>query len=286
MSKQPDNTLTDPLQEWIRWQIEDRCQKFDDHATLRACQPYKAAIKQFDRLAMDYGLAITAINVTSARWPPFRQRLITLRVTQHLVESLAAVICLVNEGALNPARRELRFLVEASVKTLWLDQDGPKIGDTRSDQTNGRKLTDVAMKVAALDSLGEKRFAEIVASLWFKMLDERGARMYRQTATDLYSKLSTFNHITSGNVEHDLADFERGRAFGLETVANINTIARLTKRVLDLALASHFEAFDSGLVGDIFVHGLDDRPHWTFRKTTLVGAIDRHFDYKWERKRS
>ena len=54
--------------------------------------------------------------------------------------------------------------------------------------------------------------------------------------------------------------------------------------VLDISLACAFEAFDGGLLGDIFVQVLDDHPKWAFHKTPLVRSISSHFDYKAERQ--
>lgn len=286
MNDQSDDTPTGPQDDPFRSLIEKRQQMVDDHTALRAGQPYKGTVRQLKRLAADYVLALTMIDLMATRWPPFFDSLVTLRVKPHLVQSLTAAFSMAGEGALDPARRELRFLIEASVKTLWLGKSGPHNDQTKLDGANSGRSLDVADKVVALDDLGRKRFGEIVASLQFGLLDEEGAGTYRRTATDLYSKLSTFNHMTSGNVVRDFANFDRDRGFGFETVAEIDAFARLAKRVLDLALASHFEAFDPALVGDILVNLSKDWPRWKFRKTPLVGIIDRHFDYKLERKKS
>lgn len=62
----------------------------------------------------------------------------------------------------------------------------------------------------------------------------------------------------------------------------MNAIARLFRQVFDLALASHFEAFDHGLVGDMLEQCFE--PRWSFLKTSLVAAVDRHLDYTHERR--
>jgi hypothetical protein len=188
---------------------------------------------------------------------------------------------MIKEGLHDPARREMRFLVEAAVKALWLDQGSPP---PRGDHGAGAVLPPitVAEKIAVLDGLGRERFDQVVDSLRFGMLDESASHQYRQTAKSLYGILSTNTHVSSRNVERDLANFDKGKHFAFETVADVNAIARLLRQVLDLALASHFEAFDQGLVGDLFEPHF--APNWSFLKTPLVAAIDRHFDYKYERR--
>lgn len=269
----------DPVHELFQRFVEERDERIKAHEELRASQPYRAVIVQIDRALADYGTAINAIDLMATRHPPYFDTLITLRMKQHFVQSVVASIYLVKAGMLDPARRELRFLLEASVKTLWLDRRHERT-KVAAKNTPG----DVADKVIALDDLGARRFGEIVSDLEFGLLSQDAATTYRQTATDLFSKLSTYSHVSAKNVKRDLSNFDRGNAFGYETVADIEAFARLAKRVLDLALASHFEAFDQGLVGDILVQVFDDEPRWTFRKTSLVGAINRHFDYKAERQ--
>jgi hypothetical protein len=79
--------------------------------------------------------------------------LISLRMKPHLAQSMIASSHLIKEGLHDPALRELRFMIEASVKALWLDQGSP---DIRPDA--GRRSTlppkTVSAKVAALDGLG------------------------------------------------------------------------------------------------------------------------------------
>lgn len=224
---------------------------------------------------------VNAIELMATRNPAFFDKLISLRIKPHFVQSMIAASHAIREGLHDPARRELRFLVEASVKALWLDQDSPPVAAGSASNRRASPAT-VTEKIAALDALGRERFTEIVDSLTFGMLDAASSDRYRQTAKNLYAALSTTTHVSSRGVERDLANFERGKHFALETIADVGAIARQLRQVLDLALASHFEAFDHGLVGDIMEPPL--HPRWSFLKTPLVSAINRHFDYKAERK--
>jgi hypothetical protein len=171
--------------------------------------------------------------------------------------------------------------VEAATKALWLDQGSPSPrGD--GETVSVPPSTTVAEKVAALDGLGRERLDQVVDSLRFGLLDEAASDQYRQTAKSLYDTLSTTTHVSSRNVERDLANFDKGKHFAFETAADVNAIARLLRQVLALALASHFEAFDHGLVGDLFEPHFE--PSWSFLRTPLVAAVDRRFDYKHERR--
>ena len=279
MNERDSDPAPDSIVDILRPVLEAQRRKVEDHERLRASEPYQAVIKHLDRMASDFGLAVNAIDVMATRHSPFFDSKIMLRAKPHLTQSLVAAIWSIKEGMLDPARRELRFLLEASVKALWLDKGGE-----RTDGTQIGPNDSVDQKVSTLDDLGRRKFAEIVAELEFGLLPPEAQATYRSTATDLYSKLSTYSHVSKANVEQDLRNFGHGRAFGFETVRELEAITKQAKRVLDLSLASQFEAFDHGLVGDIIVQVFDDEPKWAFRRTPLVGAIDRHFDYKAERR--
>ncbi|KAK0364263.1 MAG: hypothetical protein ACT6R7_10920 [Brevundimonas aurantiaca] len=270
----------DPMDR-IRDIADRRRRRIDQHDKLREDPQFKAAMGRIDRLIMDYGLGLTVIDLMATRWPEFFEQLITLRVKQQFVESMVAAGQAIKEGLHNPARRELRFLLEASIKTLWLDTGSPAINGVAPLATVPGTVDE---KVAALDDLGRERFGEVIDSLTFRLMDPAGADTYRQTANSLYGRLSTHVHISSTVIGKDLKGFDKDRDFGFETVGDVNAMADLMRQVLDLALASHFEAFDAGLVGDMFVALFDDMDRWSFRKTPLVSAVSRRFDDKAERK--
>lgn len=276
-----DNLESDPLTAMIGGALTERQRRSDEHAALRASDAYRGAIRQIDRYILDYGLGINMIEMMATRDPRFFEQLISLRIKPHFIQSMIAVAQMIKEGLHDPARREMRFLIEASVKALWLDQGSPSLRQQGADHSAAVPPRTVAEKAAALDGLGRERFDEVVDSLRFGMLSEAASNRYRQTAKSLYGTLSTTTHVSSRNVERDLADFEKGKHFAFETIADVNAIAGLLRQVLDLALASHFEAFDHGLVGDLFEPHFD--PAWSFLKMPLVAAVDRHFDYKHER---
>ena len=82
----------------------------------------------------------------------------------------------------------------------------------------------------------------------------------------------------------DLRRFERGEYVGFESISDVDHANKLFAQVLDLSLAAAFEAFDVGLLGDVFINVFDDNPQWAFHKTPLIKSISAYFDYKVERQ--
>ena len=199
---------TDPLAQALLSVTSERQRRVDDHAALRESNEYKQAIQQIDRYIVDYGLGINAIEFSATRNPAFFEQLISLRIKPHFVQSMIAAGYMIKEGLYDPAKREMRFLVEASVKALWLDQGSPTFRQTGNDDDAIPPRT-VPEKAAALDGLGRERFGEVVDRLRFGLLDPVAAKSYQQSAKSLYGTLSTTTHISSRSVERDLANFER-----------------------------------------------------------------------------
>jgi hypothetical protein len=229
------NDASNPLSNYFKDILAARQARIDAHTALRESEGFKSAIARVDRLIADYGIAINAIDFAATRHPPFFETLMTLRLKQQFVESMVATAQAIKEGHHNPARRELRFLLEASIKTLWLDSGCPPIGLPDQDSAKFR-AANVDAKVASLDDLGRERFGEVIGSLKFKLMDEAGASAYRQVANSLYTSLSTHVHISSRVIARDLKAFDRDRYFGFETIGDVNKIVDLMRQVLDLAL--------------------------------------------------
>ena len=137
-----------------------------------------------------------------------------------------------------------------------------------------------------LDDLGAARFREVVQSIEPQLLDPAAKAELLQLVTNLYARLSTNVHASTGSIGVDLKRFENGQYVGFESIADVNRTNELVAQVLDVSLAAAFEAFDTGLLGDIFLLVLDEQPKWAFHKTPLVRSISRHFDYKAERQRN
>lgn len=274
-------THSNPLISAFKNMLDDRKQRMEKHRELRESEAYKGAIRQIDRYLQDYGMGVNAIEAMATRHSAYFDERLSLRLKPHFVQSMIAAVQLIKEGFHDPAKRELRFLVEAAVKALSLDQGAPTLAKPGAASATARPRT-VAEKTAALDGLGRERFDQVVDSLSFGLLDAAASARYKQCAKSLYGSLSTTTHVSSRNIERDLTHFESGKHFGFESVAEVNAIAKLLRQVLDLALASHFEAFDHGLIGDIFEPCFD--PKWSFLKMPLVSAVNSHFDYKHERR--
>jgi hypothetical protein len=244
----------------------------DAHEEMRRSPGFVAAAKRTEKLVLDFGLALNALSLMSTRHDGFKRALISIGMQDLLLESAVAAMALTREGLLNAARREMRFLLEASIKAWWCDNVEP--------------TGDVARKVDFLDDLGAVRFREVIESIAPRMMDPDTVSCLTPAVTNLYAKLSTHVHASSSRVAVDLNRFRHGKFIGFETTGDVNRVNDLFQSVLDIALAAAMESFHSGLVGDVFVGLLDDYRGWAFHKTPFCRSVSAHFDYKAERRQT
>jgi hypothetical protein len=266
----PDEADDDPLEKAMREVQAKRQSAIDAHEALRKSPGYETASRRTSKLIGDYGLALNAVALASTRWSGFENTRLGVRILDLLLESAVATMSAAHEGLFNAAHRELRFLLEASVKAWWSDAADDKGA--------------VADKVSYLDDLGVMRFREIVEMLQPRMMDATLAARLMPAITNLYGQLSTRVHPSGAGVGGALNRFQKGGRIGFESIGDLVKMNALIEEVLDLSLASIFESFDESSTGDIFIQVLDDLPKWAFHKTPFVKGVSEHFDYKAERK--
>lgn len=259
-----------PLHDGVNEILSAKRSAIEAHDDLRQSEGFQAATKRTRRLVGDYALGLHTISLMSTRHPDFQSSRLSIRIQDLLLESAISTWGHIENGVLNPARREMRFLLEASVKSWWCDQFSP------TEAT--------AEKVEFLNDLGKSKFREVADSITPRLLEESVADQLTQKLTSLYGGLSTNVHASTGGIRPDLHRFENGQYIGFERIADLNSANETFATVLDISLCSAFESFDEGLVGDIFVTVLDDQPKWSFHRLPLVRSVSSHFNYKLERQ--
>src|ERR1700730_4824061 len=131
--------------------IEKRSAAIEANAAVRRSPDYISALKRTEILAYDYAIGLNAVSLMSTRSPIFGKARLSIRVLDLLLESAVSTLGLIRDGMLNPARREMRFLCEASIKAWWCDSVDPD-GVVES-------------KIDFLDDLGSARFREVAETL-------------------------------------------------------------------------------------------------------------------------
>lgn len=247
--------------------LDERIQAWDESAL---DDRFVAETKVLERATQDFVIGIRASASAFGRYP-YADRWLLPQFIDDLLESSIAIMVLAREGVFNVGRRELRYLLEAVVKHVFVDQQ--VLGETA--------LSD------RLEFLGDtskvpRSSVQPVDALVIRMLKE--PRGLVQAVHSAFGHLSGYTHLSKRQLDERLRRGEQGEYTGFESAATLAAFNRLLVQTYDVTLALVFEGIGPAFTGDLFVALLDDQPQWRFHRTKFVKMISHHFDYKLERR--
>jgi hypothetical protein len=228
---------------------------------------FKDAILYLEGMASDFLMAQTCVPLIGARFSAADNYLL-FRFAPYMAESAIAITAAAKEGMQNSARRELRFLLEASTKLS--SRDFHTEAKTFEERMNGladrsQKFSDYLEHLEYFDGFENPQDAN-------------------QATLSLYSDLSRFVHPTATQFQTAMGKSKRNESLGMESVATLNAFNRLAFQVYDLALVRLFHSLGLSMAGDIFVQILDGELTWRFHKGKFTQRLSKCFDYKHERR--
>jgi hypothetical protein len=264
-----DAQLRALMEELLAPAKEAKQQAIATHEALRSSTAFQNGMAYNRRVCTDFIKLLRLVSVMATRDRSLSEHTLSIRMTDYFLQSTIVIAYLIENGFHGPAKRELRFVLEAGVRFLATDQalSGASIGE----------------KNAHLAMLPD-RFREIVDGLGLPGLDESDQVAMRGRILDLYGSLSTIVHASQAQVSIDLKRWERGAPIGFEAVSHVKTMNDLCIGVFDLGSVLSLHAIGLGIAEDIFAAALDDEPKWVFHKTQFTELLAAHFDYKVERQ--
>jgi hypothetical protein len=191
-------------------------------------------------------------------------------LAQDFIESIVAVTFLGSEGALSAAKRELRFIIESSVKMCFVQQQsyGSTIGEklTRFD----RQLTSPSISI--------KRDLDL------QLLPEPLQEPFGEEIGRLYGETSGYVHLTSRQILERIAAVDDGRTVGYTSEDEESGFAKLVSRSYAASLVLLLHSVPPYVAGDWLVDTDGSSNDSYFLASKFIAGIDEHFDYKAERK--
>jgi hypothetical protein len=192
----------------------------------------------------------------STRWPAYYDNTMTFRAMDDLVESAITARLAIDNGALNPARRELRFVLGSAINHLYVDE---------------RLLRGVSLEIK-LTSPRTKNIDTVKA-----------ANAIDLSIGALYGRLSQVVHPSPAQFRVRLARSAQGNYLGFESLDELREITDLQLEVYDIALACVFRSLEP-MTGEVFIEVLDDLLWWPFHHTPHCYRMSAMFNYKAERQ--
>ncbi len=263
---------TDPFHEYFGQRQAEHAAKVKAQEELVASPAYQSELKFIERMTNDIIMLLRLCLMYSGRAGEYSENSLTIRSTDDLAQSVLAAWHLVQQGMINPVKRELRYIIESSVKYLYVDQ-----------HTEGAEsLAKLTERLAFLET-NVNSSIDVREELQLSALHSDDAKQFVDELYDIYRDCCAYVHVSRRQIEERLDMVERGRPLGFETAEELRKIGRLMFRVYDVALALYFHGYDLSMTGDIFIEILDDLPKWKFHKGKYVSVVSAYFDYKSER---
>ena len=226
--------------------------------------------KRLDLLARSYLAAVIFIAQDTARNPRYWDDHLLSYLFHDFIQSALAIVTLATEGMLNVAKREVRFLVEASIKLCLVQQKA--------------YASTIAEKLQRFDKELASQRISIKQHLELTLLPKELRDAFVDEAGRVYGLTSNYVHLTPSQIEERIAAVDAGRIGGKESALDFGALNSLVERGLAVSLTLLFHSVPKHVAGDWLVEPNGSTKAWVFTESRFIAAIDSHFDYKHERQ--
>jgi hypothetical protein len=259
---------SDPFeQHWVAHAARVQAQK-----EVSSSPEYHNEVKFISRVTGDLVRLLQVCNVYSTRAGAYSENSIVVRSTEDLAQSVLAAWKLIQDGLINPVKRELRYVIESQIKYLFVDQQ----------TESGKPLTKLDERLDYLQANVDSS-VDVRLQLKLHLFHPDDAKQFVAELYDAYRECCAYVHVSRRQIEERLQLAEAGRSLGFETADELRKIGHLMFRVYDMALALYFHGYGASMTGDVFITVLDDWPAWKFHKGKYVKIVSAYYDYKHER---
>lgn len=232
---------------------------------------FKNSVKFINDFTLDFLQAIKAISLYSTRAKDLYNNFLIINASDDIIQSAVGIRSLAIEGIQNMAKRELRYLIEMSVKYLIVDQEmaGKLIGE----------------KTQYLSSNIPNSSIDVINRM-HTSFDSASEVELKNEITDFFYKSCAYVHPSQKQIEEQMTNSANGFTIGLESAKSLSDLGKITFRAYDMILALMFIGFGDSMSGDLFINVFDGNPKWKFHKGKYVKKYSSLFDYKCERQRA
>lgn len=232
---------------------------------------YQREVKRYNRLVADFASALLVCSLQASRSLDFSSNSLLMRSLEDLYESANIVAVAIEQTARNAARRELRYMLELSVKSRLVDQELPR-GSFDDKLVFFKRRLRVPGIAAELKHLS---LTICSTSEHLRCVEELRAA---------YGRASQYVHPTVPKIRDRIELSARGITLGFDSADELRSVNHEVFDVLALVLVILFHGIESGPTGELFEGVFDKQPDWLFHIHPRIAAIDAVYDYKAERK--
>lgn len=261
---------SDFLRKFLEEQEIQRQERMNRLREIQQSEEYQNEMRRLYRQRDDFLFALTLCWWHGVRIPEFADQSFFMRSIDDLIESVVLLVNAIENGARNPARRELRYILEVSVKALFVDQYMPRA--TFDD------------RVAFFDRrVGNSGVVPEVSNITLGLVPEETASQIVAEIKKAYGRTSQFVHPSVLQVRERVQLANEGISLGFDGPDTIRSVNDEVFDVCSLVLNLLFHCLGHTTTGDIFEGGLTYNESWSYHWHPHIAIIDERYDYKAER---
>jgi hypothetical protein len=226
---------------------------------------FKASAKHLAIVTHNFVNALRIIVLYSRRAADIYDEFLMIRSIDDILQSAFGIQSLVTNGIHHMARREIRYLIETSVKYLVVDQE-----------MMGKSLQE---KLEYLESKIPSSSITVVSRM--KMPFKASAeKSFRDEIKDLFYKSCAYVHPSRTQLEEQLSNYRKENYIGFESAEQLDKIVKVVFRVYDMVLVMALTGFGQSMSEDLFLQGFDDLKDFRIKKGKYMQMYSALFDHK------
>lgn len=234
-------------------------------------EEYKAEYSRHLDILNSFLRALVFVKMDCSRSENLREKLFCLSVIDDLIQSVVAIKCIAEEGIRNTCRRELRYLIELSIKACLISQKESSLG--------------VEEQINHFRDILRSTNISMVKEIDFFYFDDTDKTHFISEVRRCYGTLCCYVHATPSQMQERLGLEANGRGVGFEGINELKELNDEISKALYISLVMFFHAIPQWCVGDYLVESDGGTVESYYLQYRLVSVINRHFDYKHERQR-
>ena len=217
-----------------------------------------------------YLVVLRFIVLNTGRDPGFNANHLLSYLADDFLQSAVSITLLAREGGLSVAKRELRFIIESSIKVCFVHQQ--------------RYNSSVQDKLAEFDKELSSPGISIKRDLNLNMLPPDLQETFSEEIGRLYGKMSGYVHLTPEQILERIAAVDAGRTVGHEAPAEVEELNNLVSRGFAASLVLLLHSVPEYVAGDWLMDSDGSTRDSYFVASRFIAAMDGYFDYKHERQ--
>ncbi len=231
---------------------------------------YKAEYKKHLHINNSLIRCLFFSSMNCSRSKEMKNKLFFLSVIDDILQSSVAIKMLATEGIRNTCRREMRYLIELSIKACYVTQKF-------SDKTVEKQIDEYKKQLKTSN-------ITMVKDIDFYFFNEKNAKSFLQEIKRMYGYTCNYVHASPNQMLERLSLVANGRTIGKEGLKELKELNTEISKVYSYILVFLFHSLPTWCVGDYLVERDGKTVDWYFAKSKYIAEIDQHFDYKHERQ--